>query len=177
MTESETKTATGICSEISERGEWTTFHIDVGSQYPVKVSTKLQPVIELGRAASKAGGRFVWTYSESQGKENPHQPGTYYKNRYLTSVGPVDENAPAADAAISSAQSSEGMTPEKWDAKERRDYRSRAWAQTLGAFNHTIKTDEDVEAVFLRLQPFQRKVYEDITGRFAYPEDESDVPF
>jgi hypothetical protein len=31
--------------------------------------------------------------------------------------------------------------------------------------------------VFLRLQPFQRKVYEDVCGAFAYDPDLSDVPF
>lgn len=173
---SEVKTATGVCEEVAERGEWTTFHIDVGSQYPVKVSTKLQPVIELGRAASKAGGRMVWTYSESDGTENPHKPGTRYKNRYLTSVEP--------DTGLNSTPTPQNATSvEKadvdWDAKERRDYRSRAWAQTLGAFTHTIKVDESVEDVFARLQPFQRKVFVDVCESFAYPltEHDENLPF
>jgi hypothetical protein len=184
MSESETKIAVGACAEISERGEWTTFHIDVGSQYPVKLSTKLQPVIEVARAASKSGGSFVWAYTESEGAENPHKPGTRYKNRYLTSVEPAAEGSTLRDLVgpvgvrpESPAPQTEGMTPEKWDAKERRDYRSRAWAQTLAAFQHTIKVDEPVEDVFLRLQPFQRKVYVDVTGMFAFPADESDLPF
>ena len=31
--------------------------------------------------------------------------------------------------------------------------------------------------MFERLQPFQRKVYVDVTGMFAFPADESDIPF
>ena len=69
---SDTKTATGVCHEITERGEWTTFNVDVGSQYPVRISTKLQPLIELGRAANKAGGVYDWTYKESEGNVNPN---------------------------------------------------------------------------------------------------------
>ena len=99
MSEPDTKTATGTCAEISERGEWTTFHVDVGTQYPVKLSTKLAPLVELGRAASKSGGVFDWTYTEKQGKENPHRPGTYYMDRYLSGVEPAAEGAQAAPAA------------------------------------------------------------------------------
>ena len=54
---------------------------------------------------------------------------------------------------------------------------SRAWAQTLAAWQHTINEGDDPLLVFARLQPFQRKVYQDVCGRFAYPEDNDDVPF
>ena len=87
---SEQKQVSGVCSEVSERGEWTTFHVDIGTQYPVKLATKKAEIVELGRAASKSGDEFVWTYTESQGNENPHKPGTYYMNRYLEAVAPRD---------------------------------------------------------------------------------------
>lgn len=195
MSEAVTKTITGRCEEVSEKNGWTAFAIDVGTQYPVRLSTKLDPLIELGRAASKDGGVFDWTYKESQGGENPHKPGTFYTNRYLEAVAAAGEGpesservatpvAAPRDSGIGTGHppstikpATEGMTPEKWDAKERRDYRSRAWAQTLGAFTHTIRTDESPEDVFARLQPFQRKVYEDVCGMFAYDPDLNDVPF
>lgn len=93
---SETQQISGICSEVSERGEWVTFHIDIGKQYPVKLSTKKEELVQLGRAASKEGGEFIWTYTETEGAENPHT-GKPYINRYLEAVAPRDggEQPPA----------------------------------------------------------------------------------
>ena len=86
MTDAETKTITGVCSEISERGEWTTFHIDGGGQYPVKLATKLQPLIELGRATSKSGELATWTYSERESEKINEHTGKPFLNRYLEKV-------------------------------------------------------------------------------------------
>lgn len=96
---SETQQVSGVCSEVSERGDWTTFHIDIGKQYPVKLSTKKEELVQLGRAASKDGGEFIWTYTESEGAENPHT-GKPYINRYLEAVAPRDgaQEQPAATA-------------------------------------------------------------------------------
>ena len=78
MSELEIKTITGQCIEIGEKNGWTPFHIDVGSQYPVKVSTKVAKIAEEGRAAGSDVA--VWTFKESDGNENPNRPGTFYKN-------------------------------------------------------------------------------------------------
>lgn len=96
------------------------------------------------------------------------------------------ENADAVEAVSSvatpeaapraAAPRAAGKEDVDWDAKERRDYRSRAWAQTLGAFTHTIKTDEDPLAVFTRLHVFQKAVYRDVV-RGLYQPDDDDVPF
>jgi hypothetical protein len=86
-----------------------------------------------------------------------------------------EERSEAAPAAAAPKTIAEPAVD--WDAKERRDYRSRAWAQTLAAFQHTIRVDEDPADVFLRLQPFQRKVFEDVCQSFSYPADDSDIPF
>lgn len=83
---SETKQVTGICQEISERGEWSTFHIDVGTQYPVKLSTKQSAVIELARAAAKAKQLAVWTYAEQESEKVNPNSGKPYVNRYLNKV-------------------------------------------------------------------------------------------
>ncbi len=168
-TETQTKQIQGVCEEISEKNGWTSFAINVGSQYPVRLSTKLPALVEQARAVGSE--QALWTFKESQGGENPNKPGTFYTNRYLE----------GAEAGGTVTQSSTPVQPADpvvdWDAKERRDYRSRAWAQTLGAFTHTIKVDEDPAAVFARLQPFQRKVFEDVCQSFAHPADESDIPF
>lgn len=106
----------GVCSEITEKNGWTSFAIDVGSQYPVRLSTKLPALIEQGRAAGQQ--RAVWTFKESQGGENPNKPGTFYTNRYLDHVevggtvteqpsssgGPSRNAAPAPDATRGSIE-------------------------------------------------------------------------
>lgn len=74
----------GVCAEISEKNDWVTFSIDVGSQYPVRLSTKLEALIKQGREAKKE--RAIWSFSESQGGENPNKPGTHYINRRLEKV-------------------------------------------------------------------------------------------
>lgn len=97
-----TKQIEGVCEEISEKNGWTSFAINVGSQYPVRLSTKLPALIEQGRAAGQQ--RAVWTFKETQGGENPNKPGTHYTNRYFDSVevgGTVTEaaNLPAASSS------------------------------------------------------------------------------
>ena len=107
MTETDTHTIVGTCSEISERNGWTSFAIAVpGKQYPVKLSTKLPALIDQGRAVGDQVA--TWRFKESQGGENPNKPGTYYTNRYLdgVTVGVAEgEAAPAASAPASSSSS------------------------------------------------------------------------
>ncbi len=99
MSDAETKTIGGKCSEISEKNGWTSFSIDVGSQYPVRLSTKLPALIEQGRAVGQEYA--YWTFKESQGGENPNKPGTFYTNRYFESV--TTDPSGAADVAASSS--------------------------------------------------------------------------
>jgi len=93
----------GVCAEISEKNDWVTFSIDVGRQYPVRLSTKLEALVKAGRDAKN--NKAVWTFSESQGGENPNKPGTHYINRRLEKVDvggvldPALGGSPAAGAA------------------------------------------------------------------------------
>ena len=96
--EPDTKHIEGVCEEISEKNGWTNFAINVGSQYPVRLSTKLPALIEKGRAAGAA--RAVWTYKESQGGENPNKPGTHYTNRYLSDVEVGERLAVSSEANV-----------------------------------------------------------------------------
>jgi hypothetical protein len=96
MSETVTKSIVGQCVEITEKNGWTGFSIDVGSQYPVKVSTKVEKVI--GEARAIGSEVATWTFKESDGNENPNKPGTFYKNRWLDKVE-AGEHAPAADTA------------------------------------------------------------------------------
>jgi len=98
-TEAVTKTITGQCVEIAEKNGWTSFSVDVGTQYPVRLSTKLDAIIQAGRAAGSDVA--VWTFKESQGRENPNKPGTYFQNRYLDKVetgGTAQENTASGTA-------------------------------------------------------------------------------
>jgi hypothetical protein len=97
---SETKQATGVSQGVTEKASgWVEFAIDVGSQYPVKVSTKIPEIVELGRAATLAGQLATWTYEESDGNANPHKPGTFYKNRTLSRVEVGGTQNPAQSVA------------------------------------------------------------------------------
>lgn len=98
MTETETKTIVGVCEEVSEKNGWTAFHINVGTQYPVKLSTKVAAIIEAARAVGS--DTASWTFKESQGSENPNRPGTFYMNRYLDRVEVGDATAVADSGSV-----------------------------------------------------------------------------
>jgi hypothetical protein len=96
---------TGVCNEISERSGWQTFHIDKGTQYPVKLATKKEEVI----AAARAVGQQVatWTYNEVISDKINEHTGQPFVNRYLEGVeaGGTPEFAgvphPQAQTAVS----------------------------------------------------------------------------
>jgi hypothetical protein len=104
-----TKQIVGVCEEISEKNGWTSFHINVGSQYPVRLSTKVAAIIEQGRGVGQETA--TWTFKESQGGENPNKPGTYYTNRYLDKVeaGSVAEPDTASGTGQAPQRPTEGV--------------------------------------------------------------------
>lgn len=104
MSEAVKKQAQGPCEEISEKAGWVTFNINVGRQYPLKLSTKLEALVAAGRAAGQ--NVAVWTYSESEGQDNPNKPGTKYINRRLEKV----EVGGALDPALAAASTSGSNT-------------------------------------------------------------------
>lgn len=84
MSDTVTKTIVGQCEEISEKNGWTTFHIGVGSQYPVRVATKLPAVIEQARAVGTETA--TWTFKERESDEINEKSGRPFVNRYLDKV-------------------------------------------------------------------------------------------
>lgn len=100
MSDAVKKQAQGPCEEISEKNGWVTFNINVGRQYPLKLSTKLETLVAAGRAAGQ--NVAVWTYAESEGGDNPNRPGQKYINRRLEKV----EVGGALDPALAAASSS-----------------------------------------------------------------------
>ena len=107
MSDAVTKTVTGQCVEITEKNGWTSFSINVGTQYPVRLSTKVAAIIEAARAVGSE--LATWTYKESQGNENPNKPGTYYMNKYLDKV--ETGGAAAENTAGGTAPAQQTATP------------------------------------------------------------------
>ena len=158
---SETKQVTGICTAVTERNGWTEFEIDHGGQYTTKMSTKLQPLIELGRAAKQE--LAVWTYKESDGAENPNRPGTHYKNRYLekVEVGGTAEQ-PAANASPTTAHK-----PLIAGDKDRAITRMAVLRTTAGLYQGSLgDNDVDNDVIVLKIMETARRfetwVYRDL---------------
>ena len=162
--EAVTKQIQGVCDEISEKNGWTQFSVNVGSQYPVRLSTKVQAVIDQARAAGQE--QAVWTFKESQGKENPNKPGTFYVNRYLSGVEPggtIQQNATSSPGARGTS------TPDETRGSIERQTIVKA-AITLYP-DGLILTDGDFFSLLARLAEFCAGI--DATP----PADDEDIPF
>ncbi len=159
MRVSDLLTVVGTNGGIEEKATgWFEVKVNVpGKQYPVKLATKRSSLIDEVRALGTGVGTFHYKETESDRiNERTQKP---FINRYLESV----EAGATAVAATGNAGGTRGGNADvDWDEKDRRDFRSRAWAQTLSAFEHTIKADEDPVLVYNRLRPFQRLVYLDV---------------
>jgi flagellar biosynthesis regulator FlaF len=181
-TERETELITGTITAIVQKAadKWQVVVQPDGSQYDKNLWTKSAETVD---ALSKLIGEHrAFVCSVSHWTNNDGKPiRSLWLDHYTEqteSPNPTTAVAhPAPNANAGSASPQTQKADVDWDAKERRNYRSKAWAQVLGAMSHTIKVDEDPKDVFLRLQPLQRKIYEDVCGTFAYPTDDSDVPF
>lgn len=115
-------------------------------------------VAGIGNAAIQyEGGPAIVEYTEKQTQKGDKT----YINRYLESVKP----------APPPAKGTPEYEPEEvdWDSKERRQYRSRAWAQAISAMQHTGTSDETPKRVFERVKPLAHAIYLDVVGDFANP--------
>ena len=168
-TEREQEIVLGVIQGITQKGEdkWQVAVKPDGSEYTKNLWTKSRQTVDALSSLIGEHRAFVCSVSHWT-----NQSGKPVRSLWLENIQQEGQAAPAQAAP------QKVVEPDvDWDAKERRDYRSRAWAQTLAAFQHTIKVDEDPAAVFTRLQPFQRKVFEDVCQSFSYPADDSDIPF
>jgi hypothetical protein len=169
MSEVEKKQIEGVCEEISEKNGWVTFSIGVGSQYPVRLSTKLPALVDEGRAVGQQ--RAVWSFSESEGAENPNRPGTNYINRRLEKVevgGTVSAPHPQAQAA-SSTPTHAPLPPGDKDRAITRMAVLKAAAEIVAArvaSGNYPPDDEGAYAISLASR-FETWVYRDV----------SDIPF
>lgn len=148
---SEVQVIHGSCSEITIKGEWTTFAIDIGKQYPVKISTKLPALIASAQAAGSAV--MAWGYTESEGAPNPHRPGTNYKNRRLEWVKPADQAAPTQQSGSSSGGG--GSSSSGDDGRGRSIERQVIVKSAIALYPAgIIQTDEQFFALLNRLDEF-----------------------
>lgn len=94
------QTITGVCTEVANKpgSDWYEFHIDAGGKWPVKLATKLQPLIELGKAAG--GNLATWTYNEVESEKINEKSGKPFVNRYLerVEVGGAQTQTDATDS-------------------------------------------------------------------------------
>ena len=72
-------------------------------------------------------------------------------------------------AEVPEAELPAEQKPVDWDSKERRDFKSRAWAQAISASQHTGKAAESAKEIYVRVKPLADAIYKDICGDFAAP--------
>lgn len=158
--ESGVLTAVGKSDGIKEKTQgWYEVEVAVtGKQWPLRLATKSSTLLDSVRETN--GQVATWHYTERESSKTNPNTGNPYTNRYLESV--EVGVAAGAENATGTAGGSDRMSKEEWNAKDRRDFRSRAWAQTISAFAHTIEADTDPLLAFAKMKPFQRKLYEDI---------------
>lgn len=183
------KTADGVVQGITEKPNgWTDVHVlFVGRQNPTKLGISPDDSQLVAEVRAVGQNQATFSFTERDGDMNPRS-GKPYINRYLNGVstGAPQTQPDALGGAAPSTAGGSYQEPQpryteeevaRFEDKERRDYKSRSWAHTMSAFSHTIRTDEEPQAVYDRLKPFQRKIYEDICGMFAYPAVDDDIPF
>lgn len=173
---SDTLTIVGEYEKIEEKSSgWYDVHVKVpGKNYPVRLSTKSSTMLDGVRATQ--GKTSTWTYVEREAQKINPNTGNPYINRFLEGVEPGVAAGAATAGGSAGGGDSERMTKAEWDAKDMRDFRSRAWAQTISAFAHTVTREDEVLDVFKRLKPFQRKIYEDIVQELATREQPTQQP-
>ncbi len=157
MSEATIETVVGVLDGITEKPSgWTEIQVRVdGWQYPVKMATKLQPLIELARAAGNE--EMVWTFKKQESDQINQHSGKPYINRYFEKVEPLSAVAASerSDATASPTRAArDGMSKEEWARKDRAADLRACIAIAAGALQHTMKSEpEDAD-----LNEFTRRV-------------------
>ena len=185
MSEGERKTVVGVWSKMpEERNGWKQFEVDVGSQYPVRVATKLEHLIE--EAMALRDQEATWTYTESEARNpdgtpriNPNS-GKPYTDRRLEKVE-AGAHATSTDGASSSTAS--GRTVVSDDERQRLIIRQSTLNRSVDLYVGTrpvgmpieLLADEEREAllgkVFETAGRFERWVYRGTSLEEDFPAD------
>lgn len=156
------QTITGVCAEIAQRpgSEWVEFHIDGGGKYPVRLSTKLSPLIELGKAVGSQ--LATWTYNEVESEKINEKSGKPYINKYLerVEVGGTQTQPDATD----SPSTTQARPPVLGGDKDRLIVRQTCLkaAAAMGWNAPEGKIEEAVLEVMKAAQRFETWCYRDL---------------
>lgn len=170
------KSVTGVCAEVVQKpgSDWVEFHVDGGGQWPVKVATKLLPLIELGKAAGT--NLATWTYKEVESDKINEKSGKPFVNRYLERVEVGDAAVVAQNeqslqtlTSLMKPQSEPHHSPliagDKDRAITRMAVLKAAVEMQKGAMNIGSEADEAVIVKTIALAArFETWVYRDIDG-------------
>lgn len=138
------KVATGVSQAMTEKSAgWVEFEIDVGTQYPVRLATKQDEIIELGRAAHRGGEAMDWLYTEKESDKINEKSGKPFVNRYLNGVEVAGSN-PDATASPTAAPKDE-MSKEEWARKDAAIHEMACIKTAADALKHTIPSDPTPE--------------------------------
>lgn len=141
----------GTCDGVMLKGDWNEYHIGIGKQYPVKLATKHDDIKALAAAAGTQ--MAVWTYTEKQGGPNPHRPGEFFKNRYLSNVevGGTLDPALAAQQTIPTGGGTAAHLPSP-EGREKSIERQTIIKAAIAVYpTDQIKTEDDWFALLTRL--------------------------
>lgn len=153
---------TGVCTEVAQKpgSDWVEFHVDGGGKYPVRLSTKLLPLIELAKAVG--GNLATWTYKEVESDKINEKSGKPYVNRYLEGVEIGGQN-PASSVATPVA-AARVYAPDLKDRMIVRQTALKAAAEIVGPrAAASVHPDFDAALEVMRAaQRFESWVYRDI---------------
>lgn len=175
------QTITGALDGITEKASgWFEITVAVpGKQYPIKLATKRQELVELARAAGQ--NVMEWTYNEVESEKINEHTGKPYVNRYFEGVAPVGSSPPAANAGSSAPRPAGGgdaMTKEEWARKDSAIHRMAATKVAADALKHTVPADpssEDLARFVDRVKTVSYQWWKQADAVRAG--DDSDVPF
>jgi hypothetical protein len=180
----------GFCDGVMMKGDWQEYHVNIGKTYPVKLSTKQDDVKAIASAAGTQ--EAVWTYRERQGGPNPHRPGEFFKNRYLSKVevGGVLDPALAGQTGGSNAPSGGGISAGSMPSSEGRERSIERQVLVKEVLPHlaTFKDQDEMFALLDRLDEWMgrerptKAVGDEVALGQQAPSDapvdpDSDIPF
>lgn len=186
---SDTLNVTGSLDGITEKASgWFEIAVAVpGKQYPVKLATKKQELVELARAAGQ--NVMTWTYTERESdKINPHTNAPFV-NRYFEGVAPIGEGMsvssttgevrPTNAPGFVPSRNDSGMSKEEWARKDSAIHKMACIKTAADALKHTVPDDpstEDLNTYMARVSHLALGWHRSVIAERDDPTGE-DIPF
>ncbi len=138
------ETIVGTLESIEEKPSgWFDIKIGIGRQYPVKLATKKQELVELARAAGE--NTMVWSYNEQESDKINEHTGKPFVNRYFEGVEPADPAASPDGRAAAKDGSGEALSKEEWRRKDSAADLRACIAISAGVLTHTMPSEPTSE--------------------------------